>query len=89
VAVDADVTRCCCCCCCVQVGTRALQGNMTKLGPKVLPISEQLLFAGENLSCYFVLHNMLRNVSRHRLLSLLLVATCGCQRSLHSWSSSL
>uniref|UniRef100_A0A383WBH3 Very-long-chain 3-oxoacyl-CoA synthase n=1 Tax=Tetradesmus obliquus TaxID=3088 RepID=A0A383WBH3_TETOB len=30
----------------VGVGTRALQGNMTKLGPKVLPISEQLLFAG-------------------------------------------
>jgi hypothetical protein len=34
----------------LQVGTRALQGNMTKLGPKVLPVSEQLLFAGEKQS---------------------------------------
>lgn len=30
----------------VQVGTRALKDNMTALGPKVLPLSEKLTFAG-------------------------------------------
>jgi hypothetical protein len=30
----------------VQVGTRALKDNMTALGPKVLPLSEKLAFAG-------------------------------------------
>jgi hypothetical protein len=42
----------------LQVGTRALQGNMTKLGPKVLPISEQLLFAGEAVIVMSVLLRM-------------------------------
>lgn len=30
----------------LQVGTRALKDNMTALGPKVLPLSEKLMFAG-------------------------------------------
>ena len=30
----------------VQVGTRALKDNMTALGPRVLPLSEKLTFAG-------------------------------------------
>jgi 3-ketoacyl-CoA synthase len=29
----------------LQVGTRALKDNMTVMGPYVLPLSEQLLFA--------------------------------------------
>ena len=49
-----------------QVAGRALQANITRLGPKVLPLSEQLVFAG----------NFIARKARVHCLTLLCIAAC-------------